>query len=482
MRIAIAGYGLEGKANLKYFREKFLEAEFMIFDENATLADAPSGCELVLGNDAFAKIHDFDLVLRSAGIAPRKIGQKDKIWSATREFFANCPAPIIGVTGSKGKGTTCSFIYEILRAAGKTAHLVGNIGTPAIEKLPDVKSSDVVVYELSSFQLWDLEQSPHVAVMTLIEPDHLDVHANFAEYVDAKSHIFAYQKPGDVAVYNEADALVREIAEKFAKQNSVVAKPFLNKKFVHIEQGKFYYNNEEICETSVVKLPGEHNLRNAAAAIDAVWEIIGGDRNAIANGLSNFRGLPHRLKFIREVALGTSKDVQGVKFYDDSIATTPGSAIAALNSFRESKVLILGGHDKGADYREIGKIIAKLNREDRGTDDEPSVRAVIIFGASRDKMANEIREVSDVEIREIDTTAAEESFAKTKTNSPENTDKLNDISRNVMAEIVQTANELSRPGDTVILSPAASSFDLFNNYAERGDMFAAAVKSLGQDV
>jgi UDP-N-acetylmuramoylalanine--D-glutamate ligase len=433
MKIAIAGYGLEGKANLIYFRGKFPEATFTIFDNNAELEDAPGDVETVLGEDAFKKIQDFDLVVRTAGLAPRKIGQADKHWSSTREFFAECPAPIIGVTGSKGKGTTSSFIAEILGAAGKTVHLLGNIGVPALSELPKIKASDFVVYELSSFQLWDLELSPGVAVMTLIEPDHLDVHENFADYVATKANIFAYQKAGDVAVYNESDSLVREMVEDITRRTGADKIPFLNKKFVHVEQGRFYYGHSEICPTDAVELPGEHNLRNAVAAISATWEIIKGDRKAVESGLKNFHGLPHRLKFVRQF--------DGVKFYDDSFATTPGSAIAAVKAFDQPKILIVGGHDKGANYRLLGQVIEQSN-----------VRAVFAIGENRSKIANQVGEKTDAPIHLLDSRK--------------------------MTEIVKIVSQASEPGDLVIMSPAAASFDMFRDYKDRGEQFIAAVKNL----
>jgi len=470
MKIAIAGYGLEGRANLEYFRAKFPEAEFVIFDENAKLENVPTDVEVVLGEGAFGQVQGFDLVIRTAGLAPRKIAQKDKHWSSTREFFAECPALIIGVTGSKGKGTTCSFITEILRAAGKKVHLLGNIGVAALEILPQIQPGDIVVYELSSFQLWDMDQSPRVAAMTLIEPDHLDIHINLEEYLEAKTHIFTFQKPGDVAVYNENDVLVKEMVESTTKQTKAIPIPFLNKKFVHIKQGKFYYDTIEICSIDAVKLPGEHNLRNAAAAISAVIatistssasedvlltqrmlntsrsvtpsslnnseiEAIMSLRDAIKTGLANFHGLPHRLKLVGEVG--------GVKFYDDSIATTPGSAIAAVKSFDEPKILILGGHDKGADYSPLGEAIEQSN-----------IRQIFAIGANRAKVAEQISTKTTTPIRQLDSQK--------------------------MSEIVQIISQTAESGDVVILSPAAASFDMFHDYKDRGEQFIAAVKELSQ--
>ncbi len=445
MQIAIAGFGLEGRANLEYFRAKFPEADFTIFDERESLTDVPSGVQTVLGEEAFGQIRNFDLVLRSPSIPPRKIGQQEKHWSATREFFAECArrgVKIIGVTGSKGKGTVASFVSEILKQRYKKEisspqkrkiHLVGNIGTPALEILPEIQPNDFIVYELSSFQLWDLGMSPQIAVMTLIEPDHLDVHENMAEYVEAKSRIFQFQKAGDLAIYNADDALVREIAEAATSKTGAIQRPFPDEKFAYVKESKFYFGDEEICPTSAVNLPGEHNLLNALAAIDAVWDLIGSDIDAVEKGLSIFHGLPHRLQFVREIG--------DVKFYDDSIATTPGSVIAALKSFDEPKILILGGRDKGADYSEMAREINMRN-----------VRMIFAIGENRDKIATAIRENSDVVVHELDL-------------------------KN-MSEIVKEVWQNTAPGDVVILSPAASSFDMFKDYKDRGEQFTAAVKSL----
>lgn len=431
MKIAIAGFGLEGKANYEYFAKQDYTEEIVIFDENPA-TETPRGVKSVVGEGAFSKIPDDFTVVRTNGLAPRKIKSKAKIWTSTNEFFLRCPAKIIGVTGSKGKGTTASFITEILRAGGYKVHLLGNIGVPPLRVLPKIKPDDIVVFELSSFQLWDAVYSPDISVITNIEPDHLDVHKNFSEYIEAKSNIFRYQKSNALAVFNQSDRRIKKLMKKMP---AGFRKPFPSLRFAHIKAGAFYYGGRKICSTSVVKLPGEHNLLNALAAINASYDLVKGKKTAISKGLANFTGLPHRLKFVAEV--------NDVAYYDDSIATTPGSAIAAIKSFKQPKVIILGGTDKGGDYRELAKLIAKRSSK---------VRAVVTIGENRQKIIDALKKVAYEEIIEV-------------------TEKD-------MKKIVATAQAAAQPKDVVIMSPAAASFGMFRSYQDRGEQFIKAATAL----
>lgn len=427
MKIAIAGYGAEGKSNYQYFLAQ--GHNLTIVDERETLPDAPAGVPTILGPGAFEKLHGFDMVIRTAGLAPRKIVTDGMIWSATNEFFAQCQAPIIGVTGSKGKGSTASLIASILQADGQTVHLVGNIGVPALNELAHIRKDDIVVYELSSFQLWDIKTSPQVAVVLMIEPDHLDVHKDMAEYVEAKAQIARFQSADDLVVYKVANQYSEAIAEGSAAR----AVPFQSDAFAHVQDGYFWYGEQQLCSVDALQLPGVHNQDNACAAIAATWERLA-DTESIARGLTAFTGLPHRLKFVREV--------QGVGYYDDSIATTPGSVIAALAAFEQPKVLILGGSSKGADFTELATAVAAAN-----------VRAVILIGAEADHIERSLREAGY--------------------------DAAHNLGANVtMQTVVTQAATLSQPGDVVILSPSCASFGMFKNYADRGDQFIEAVTQL----
>ena len=426
MKIAIAGFGLEGKANYEYW--KALGHDLTIVDEREQLDEVPAGAATMLGPDAFSKLEGFDMVVRTAGLNPHKIHTDGKVWSSTNEFFVACPAPIIGVTGTKGKGTTASLIAGILRAAGREVHLVGNIGVSALGELPSITPDGIVVFELSSFQLWDAERSPHTAVVLGIEPDHLNVHASMAEYVEAKAQVAAHQTPDDVVIFNADNEYSQEIAQRSPGRKL----GYLSGEAGHIKDGTFYYQDMAVCPTDSLQIAGYHNQENAAAAISAVWEYTQ-DTEAIERGLKGFAGLPHRLKLVREV--------RGIRYFDDSIATTPSSAMAAIRAFSEEKVIILGGQSKGGSYDELLRLC-----EETGT-------KVIAIGSNGRELADRCAQLGVV-CRYVD---------------------------GLIDEVVRAADEIATAGDVVLLSPATASFDQYQSYADRGDQFAQAVNQLAAD-
>ncbi|MDB5163079.1 MAG: putative UDP-N-acetylmuramoylalanine--D-glutamate ligase [Candidatus Saccharibacteria bacterium] len=427
MKIAIAGYGIEGQENFRYWSQ-WPENELTIVDEKCTGTDIPEGVASLVAPDAFSQLAGFDMVIRTAGLAPRKISTDGKIWSATNEFFEKCPAPIIGVTGSKGKGTTASLIASILEAAGKKVWLVGNIGVPALSVLSQIQAEDIVVYELSSFQLWDIERSPKTAVVLYIETEHLDVHSSMEEYVEAKAHITRFQSADDVLIYNASNLYSSQIAE----QSSAQKVGFPSYEAAHVRDGWFYYGQQQLFPLDTVTIPGAHNIDNTLAAIDAVWAYTG-DAEDIATGIADFKGLPHRLSLVRAV--------NGVEYYDDSIATTPTSAIAALRAFADKpKVLILGGSSKGSDFSELAQEITQHDVQ------------VILIGDEAERIA-EALQAAQFSNYEIIQDASAEAFTR-------------------------RAAEIAQPGSVVLLSPAAASFGLFKNYVDRGEQFIAAVNAL----
>ncbi len=426
MKIAIAGYGIEGASNYRYYAADPAN-EIVIVDQRQPDAALPAEIATIIGDDAFSQLDGFDLVVRTAGLAPYKIKTDGQIWSATNEFFAKCPAPIIGVTGSKGKGTVASLVAGILKAAGRKVWLVGNIGVAALDVLDSVSSDDIVVYELSSFQLWDLERSPHTAVVLFIEQEHLDVHLDMDDYLNAKANIARYQTADDRLIYNQSNQFARAIADQSTAQKL----GYIDSQSAHVKDGSFWYGEQIICSINVLQIIGSHNVENACAAINAVWALTQ-DRAAIEQGLGSFQGLPHRLKFVREL--------DGVAYYDDSIATTPSSAIAALRAFAQPKVIILGGSSKGSDFTQLGQELAQHN-----------ARAILI-GAEAANIAHACQAAgfNDYEI-------LEQATAK---------------------QFVERAQAVATPGSIVLLSPACASFGMFKNYSDRGDQFIAAVEAL----
>ena len=425
MKIAIVGYGVEGQESFRYW-SKDLANDITIVDQNEQL-QAPEGVKTIVGSNAFDNLNGFDLVVRSPGIAPYRITTDGKMWSGTNEFFKKCPAEIIGITGSKGKGTTASLIASILEAAGRKVWLVGNIGISALEVLEQIQPDDFVVYELSSFQLWDIEMSPRTAVVLFIEHEHLDVHRDMEDYVNAKGNIARFQAPGDLLVFNAENEYARSIAESSKAQKI----GFPEQGTAHVQDGKFMYGEHIICSTDELKIPGAHNILNTLAAIDAGWKFTQ-DIAAITKAIQEFKGLEHRLLFVREV--------DNVSYYDDSIATTPTSAVAGLRAFEGPKVVILGGSSKGSDFSELANEMLKHD-----------VRAILIGDEAK-------------RIAESFTQAGFEGFEI--------------MEAPTMDKVVARASELAKPHSTVLLSPAAASFGLFKNYADRGQQFIDAVTRL----
>lgn len=407
MKIALLGYGVEGKSAEKYFKTHF-NAECDIF-ENFTYDEIKQ-----------RDYSSYDIILRSPSVPPLGVENESSI---TKYFFDHCPCPIIGVTATKGKGTTCSFIKSILDALGEDAYLVGNIGTPSIEILDKLQPTSVVVYEMSSFQLWDLKKSPHIAVLGHLEPDHLNVHKDYTDYLSAKANITRYQTPEDYLIYYSKNPETVKIAD--TSEACKVPYP--------------YEIPTEIAEA--VHLPGQHNLYNALAAIAAVAslhnispdEFIRGKKPAIIAGLGNFHGLPHRLEFLRNIG--------ATRYYDDNFSTNPSSTRVAVDSFpNDNVILILGGRDK-TDYADLPEIYEIIKA--------PQIKKVILIGESGHELA---RRYADARFTLTDTLSQAVATAKASADALDNA--------------------------VVIMSPAAASFDMFANVYDRGTQFKKLIDNL----
>lgn len=430
MNIALVGFDTEGKASYDYFAAR--GDKITICDQKASLA-IPDGANAQLGLHYLDGLSQFDLIIRTPGLHPKKILEKNpkaarKITSGTDEFLAVCPTKnIIGITGTKGKGTTSSLIAKILEVDGKRVHLGGNIGVPALSLLPDIKSDDWVVLELSSFQLIDLKHSPHIGVCLMVVSEHMDWHADFQEYTKAKQNLFKQQTSEDIAIYYAEN----ETSQAIASAGSSKKIPYYASPGAYVEGGFIKIDNQTICQVTELALLGEHNWQNVCAAITAVWHITQ-DKEVIRSVVTSFTGLPHRLELVREF--------EGVSYYDDSFGTTPETAIVAVQSFTEPKIIILGGSDKGASYDELAQVIASS-----------SVRAVIVIGEIGPKIKLALGAVGYLSVIDGPKT---------------------------MTEIVGKAWEYAEDGDVVLLSTASASFDMFENYKDRGDQFKQAVRAL----
>ena len=431
MKIAIIGYGLQGASSYKYW---YKDNQITICDQNE-IKDPPKDVELRIGENHLKNLQDFDLIVRSPSVHPRDIisanGEqiKDKITTNTNEFFKVCPSKnIIGVTGTKGKGTTSSLITKMLETGGKKVHLGGNIGTPPLEMLESgINESDYVVLELANFQLIDLKYSPHIAVCLMVVPEHQDWHENMEEYVTAKKQLFIHQTPSDIAIYYSDN----EISKDIASSGEGIKIPYFENPGAKIENEVIEIDGQEICRTDEVKLLGRHNLQNVCAAITTAWEI---DKNVspLKDVVVSFAGLEHRLELVREL--------NGVKYYDDSFATTPESAIVAIEAFKDPKVIILGGSDKGAEYIQLAKNVAGGN-----------VKHAVLIGDTA---------------KSIEQALKNEGFSDYSFGSKD------------INEIVELCKEKSSPGDVVLLSTGCASFGIFKDYKDRGEKFKKAVQEL----
>jgi len=433
MKVAIAGYGVEGEANYKYWIKK--TKDITIFDEaERPLRDLPKAVESRLGKGCFSDMNGFDLVIRTASLDPTSIQTDGEIWSATNEFFAECPAPIIGVTGTKGKGTTCTLIADILKAAGSNVHLVGNIGTPALDVLPSIKPDDIVVFELSSFQLWDIKKSPTTAVILMIEPDHLNVHHDMDDYVAAKANIGRYQDEEDLLIYHPTNKLSAKAASVSIAQKKryMTAEGAQVGDDSQLQKATIYIDDDIICDVSEVGLIGAHNLENICAAITAAWRYTQ-DIDAIATTVKSFKGLEHRLEFVREVG--------GVKYYNDSFSTGPAAAMAALQSFNEKLLVIVGGSDKDVDMNQLLDYF------------DSKKHSLVLIGTAADSLEKQLKD---------------RSFG--------NYTNLGAL--RTMHEIMQHVYEMIIDERVVLLSPAHASFDMFKNVYDRGTQFKSEVSQL----
>ncbi len=394
------------------------------------------GVKLVLGENYLDCVSG-DIIFKTPGLrfdhpTLLKAEQNGAVITSEMEVFVElCPSKIIAVTGSDGKTTTTTLIYKMLEKHGFKAYLGGNIGTPLLSKVEEMKESDYVVLELSSFQLHTMKKSPHIAVMTNITPNHLDMHKDYKEYIDAKKNIMLYQGKDDILVVNDVNVVTSEIG----KEAKGKLKTFSSEAdaLISLKNDVICFDNEEILNINDIKIPGHHNVENYMAAIGAVYGIV--SKETIINVAKTFGGVEHRIEFVREI--------DGVKYYNSSIDSSPNRTINTLNVFKEPVVLIAGGKDKGIPYDEIGEPI--INH----------VKSLILIGATSGVIYDAVKKAM------------------------ENTGKTIPVFFETEYEnAVLRAKEEARSGDVVLLSNASTSFDRFKNFEERGNLFKELINKL----
>lgn len=449
-KVAVLGIGISNIPLIKYLVN--LGVDVTAFDKNTdeNLKEAYKELEGLkvkysVGIDYLSGLKGFDLIFRTPGMRPdipelvEALDNGARLTSEMEVFLDLCPAQVFAVTGSDGKTTTTTLIYKILTAEGYKCWLGGNIGTPLLSKIDEVEENDKVVLELSSFQLMTIKRSPFVAVITNISPNHLDVHKSLQEYIDAKKNILLYQQSGDKLVLNHDNDVTKAFSSDAKGECIYFSRVAALEKGVILKNNKITFKTSdqevEIVDVNDIVIPGVHNIENYMAATAATIEFV--KPETIAKVATSFTGVEHRIELVREL--------NGIKFYNSSIDSSPSRTIAALSTFKNKVILIAGGKDKGIPYDPIGQIIAE------------KVRVLLLIGAT----APRIEEAYNNYVHQTDI----ESEVKI-------------IHCDTYEEIVSRAYSEAVPGDCIILSPASTSFDMFKNFEQRGNVFKELVMKL----
>lgn len=448
---AVLGIGASNAPVIKFLVEagaKVTACDMKTREELGDAYEAVAGLpvELRLGPGYLDGLEGFDMVFPTPGMPldiPELVRAREhETWQSNEVglFLDLCEAPVVGITGSDGKTTTTTLVSEVLKAAGKKVFTGGNIGNPLLSEVFDITPDSIVVLELSSFQLQPLSKSPHIGVVLNLSANHLDHHRSMEEYTEAKKNIFRHQGPDDFAVLNLDNSYTRAMGDEcpghrvfFSRQREVPGGAYLRDDDIVVA----VHGREEVAANrSDIRIPGDHNVENVLA-VAAVTALCGCDFEALRQVLREFRGVPHRIEFVAEV--------DGVRFYDDSIATTPSRAVAGLRSFRDPVVVIAGGSGKNVPFDEFAD--AAVER----------AKAVVLVGDTAPQIRAAIEEAK----------ARREKGVRT-------------VEARTFEEAVRLAAAEAAPGDVVLLSPACASFDMFRNYKERGDRFKEIVRVLGQ--
>lgn len=448
-KVAVIGLGVSNMPLLEYLYEK--KAQVTVFDER-TMDEIPSETinkintyefSYSFGKNCLEKLNGFNIIFRSPSCLPTRIElQKEAergaiVTTEVEMLMEMCPCKIVGVTGSDGKTTTTSLINAILKKAGYKTFLGGNIGTPLFTKLPEMEPNDIVVLELSSFQLMNMHISPDIAIITNITPNHLNIHKDYQEYIDAKKCIFKNQNEKGILILNYDNDITRECAKE-ANGNVV----FFSSK-VKLDNG-FIVDGEIIKEctdkvrkhilnTDEVILRGNHNFQNIATALAATKTLV--DTDIAVQAIKEFKPVEHRIEFVKEI--------DGVKWYNDSASSSPTRTISGINAFKENIILIAGGYDKNLEYEPLAKPVVD------------KVSTLILIGQTAEKIYDVVKNESEKENK-----------------------KINIYMCDTLEQTIEIAKKSAKKGDVVLFSPASASFDMFKNFADRGHKFKDLVNKI----
>ena len=448
-KIAVIGLGVSNLPLLDYLSEK--KAQVTVFDER-NLDEIPQNImekitmyefKFEFGKNCLEKLIGFNIIFRSPSCLPTRIELEKAanegaiITTEVEMLMEMCPAKIIGVTGSDGKTTTTSMINSILRKANYNTFLGGNIGTPLFTRLPEMTPDDIVVLELSSFQLMNMKTSPDIAVITNITPNHLNIHKDYQEYIDAKKNIYKYQDENGILILNYDNPITKESAKEangkviyFSSQTKLENGFIVDENIIKECNDKV---RKHILDTKEVILRGKHNYQNIVAAIATTKTLV--DIDVAIEAIKEFKPVEHRIEFIREI--------NGVKWYNDSASSSPTRTLSGINSFDENIILIAGGYDKNLDYEPLGKPI--LNR----------VSNLILIGQTAGKIYDVVKVESESQNKKIPVNICD-----------------------TLEQTIEIAKKVAKKGDVVLFSPASASFDMFKDFADRGHKFKNLVNNI----
>lgn len=445
-KVAVIGLGVSNMPLLDYLYEK--EANITVFDDkdedkiSKDIIDKIKSYNIrtFFGKESLKNLKGFELIFRSPSCLPTKpelISEKERgaiVTTEIEQLIKMAPCKIIGITGSDGKTTTTTLTYEILKNAGYNTHLGGNIGIPLFTKLNEIKPDDIIVLELSSFQLMGMEVSPDISAITNITPNHLNVHKNYEEYIEAKKNIFKNQKDTGILVINADNELTN------ACQDEANGEVILFSSKQKLDYGFIVDNGiikecvdgirRHLVSSNEIKLKGIHNLENICTALALTKTLV--DTDKAIDIIKNFSGVQHRLEFVRSI--------NGVDWYNDSASTSPTRGISALNSFDKEIVLIAGGADKNLDYTPLAKPIVE------------KVKCLILIGQTAMKIFDAVKNELEIENKELDI-----HFCET------------------FKQSLELAKRVAKQGQVVLFSPASTSFDMFKDMYDRGNQFREEV-------